>query len=211
MAKEELLGMNYLAVDTSGSHLTVILIKNGEVFTEFLPDGNLKHSVTLMPIIERILQTAGVSIGEIDKFSAVIGPGSFTGIRIGVSTVKAFAYCFKKPVLAVTSFDVLAYNKRGGKRLAVIDAMHDNFYACGYDGDAVTLTPRFISREEVLALSSEYEVLSSTDIEGARVTKVSLDAGLLNAALNKDNEYSLDSEVLTPLYVRKSQAEEGRK
>lgn len=203
--------MNSIAVDTSGSHLTVILIKDGEVFKEFIPNGNLKHSVTLMPIIERVLEKAGVSISEIDNFSAVIGPGSFTGIRIGVSTARAFAYCFKKPVLAVTSFDVLAYNKRSGKRLAVIDAMHDNFYAAGYDGDNIVLSPRFISRDEVIALSSEYEVLSSTDLEGVRVTKVSLDEGFLNAVLAKRNEYSFDSEVLTPLYVRKSQAEEGRK
>ena len=202
--------MNYLAIDTSGSHLTVVITKNGEIFSKFLPDGNLKHSITLMPTVEELLDKANITIENIDGFAVVIGPGSFTGIRIGVSTVKAFAYAFKKPVLAVTSFDVLAYNKRGGKRLAVIDAMHDNFYASGYDENGVTITPSFLTKSDVIALSSEYEILSSTEIDGLVVTKVSLLTGLINAISEKQSEFSLDVEVLEPLYVRKSQAEEGR-
>ena len=83
--------MNYLAVDTSGAHLTVILIKNDEVFCTFLPDGNLKHSITMMPEVENLLLKANLNISDIDVYSAVIGPGSFTGIRIGVSAIKAFA------------------------------------------------------------------------------------------------------------------------
>ena len=156
--------MNYLAIDTSGTHLTIVLIKNGQIYSEFIPDGNLKHSITLMPSVEKILDDNNVKVSEIDGFACVIGPGSFTGIRIGVATVKALAYAFKKPVLAVTSFDVLAYNKRVGKRLAVIDAMHDNYYVAGYDGDAITLAPCFLEKAEVIKLSSEYEVISSTDI-----------------------------------------------
>ena len=202
--------MNYLLIDTSGTHLTVVVLKGEEIFSEFLPDGNLKHSVTLMPAVENLLEKANTSIKDINGFVAVIGPGSFTGIRIGVSTVKALAYAFNKPVLAVTSFDVLAYNKRGGKRLAVIDAMHDNFYACGYDGEVISLAPSFITKSEVEKLSNEYEILSVSEIDGISVTKCSLLDGLINAVNAKINEFKLGVEVLEPLYVRKSQAEEGR-
>ena len=200
--------MNYLAVDTSGAHLTVIVIKNEEVFCTFLPDGNLKHSITMMPEVENLLIKANLNISEIDVFSAVIGPGSFTGIRIGVSAIKAFAYAFNKPVIPVTSFDVLAYNKRNGKRLAVIDAMHDNFYVAGYNDDNVTLPPSFITKNELINLSYEYEVLSSLEIDGVKHTIVSLNEGYITAlkSLNNTN----DIESLVPLYVRKSQAEEGR-
>ncbi|MBO5712794.1 MAG: tRNA (adenosine(37)-N6)-threonylcarbamoyltransferase complex dimerization subunit type 1 TsaB [Clostridia bacterium] len=202
--------MNYLLIDTSGLHLTVVIIKNGEVFTEFLPDGNLKHSITLMPAVENLLNKSGLKISEIDGFSAVIGPGSFTGIRIGVATVKAFANAFNKPVLPVTSFDVLAYNKRDGKRLAIIDAMHDNFYACAYNGNEITVSPCFLTKAEVLNLAGEYEILSSTNIEGLNVTKVDLLKGLINAVNSKVNDFILNADALEPLYVRKSQAEEGR-
>ena len=202
--------MSYLAIDTSGTHLTIVLIKNGEVFTEFMPDGNLKHSITLMPAVEKILDSNNVKVSEIDGFACVIGPGSFTGIRIGVATVKALAYAFKKPVLAVTSFDVLAYNKRVGKRLAVIDAMHDNYYVAGYDGDSVTIAPCFLEKAEVIKLSTEYEVLSSTDIELITAKNANLLEGLIAAVQNKVGEFTLNLDALNPLYVRKSQAEEGR-
>ena len=202
--------MNYLAIDTSGTHLTIVLIKNGQIYSEFIPDGNLKHSITLMPSVEKILDDNNVKVSEIDGFACVIGPGSFTGIRIGVSTVKALAYAFKKPVLAVTSFDVLAYNKRVGKRLAVIDAMHDNYYVAGYDGDAITLAPCFLEKAEVIKLSSEYEVISSTDIENVTTKNANLLEGLIVAVQNKATEFTLNLDALNPLYVRKSQAEEGR-
>ena len=161
-----------------------------------------------MPEVENLLIKANLNISEIDVFSAVIGPGSFTGIRIGVSAIKAFAYAFNKPVIPVTSFDVLAYNKRNGKRLAVIDAMHDNFYVAGYNDDNVTLPPSFITKNELINLTNEYEVLSSNEIEGVKHTIVSLNDGYITAlkSVNTTN----DNESLVPLYVRKSQAEEGR-
>lgn len=201
--------MNCLAIDTSGSHLTVIVIKNEQIFCEFLLDSGLKHSTTLMPIIEQTLFKAGLDIKDIDVYSAVTGPGSFTGIRIGISTIKGFSYAFKKPVINVTSFDVLAYNKRERKSLAVIDALHDNFYVQGYDDTAVCLLPQFIDVKKLEQLSKEYQIISSTEIEGINVLVGDLKQGFINAVIAKMSEQNLDRESLVPLYVRKSQAEEN--
>lgn len=201
--------MNCLAIDTSGSHLTVIVIKNEQVFCEFLLDSGLKHSTTLMPIIEQTLSKAGLDIKDIDVYSAVTGPGSFTGIRIGISTIKGFSYAFKKPVINVTSFDVLAYNKRERKSLAVIDALHDNFYVQGYDDTVVCLLPQFIDVKKLEQLSKEYQIISSTEIEGINVLVGDLKQGFINAVIAKMSEQNLDRESLVPLYVRKSQAEEN--
>ena len=201
--------MNCLAIDTSGSHLTVVVIKNEQVFCEFLLDSGLKHSTTLMPIIEQTLLKAGLDIKDIDVYSAVTGPGSFTGIRIGISTIKGLSYAFKKPVINVTSFDVLAYNKRERKSLAVIDALHDNFYVQGYDDTAVCLLPQFIDVKKLEQLSKEYQIISSTQIEGVNALVCDLKQGFINAVIAKMGEQNLDRESLVPLYVRKSQAEEN--
>ena len=201
--------MNCLAIDTSGTHLTVVVIKNEQVFCEFLLDSGLKHSTTLMPIIEQTLLKAGLDIKDIDVYSAVTGPGSFTGIRIGISTIKGLSYAFKKPVINVTSFDVLAYNKRERKSLAVIDALHDNFYVQGYDDTAVCLLPQFIDVKKLEQLSKEYQIISSTEIEGINVLVGDLKQGFINAVIAKMGEQNLDRESLVPLYVRKSQAEEN--
>ena len=103
--------MNFLAVDTSASYLTVIVKKGEERFVSYLEKAGMKHSTLLLPEIDRTLQQAKVTLAELDYFAVVIGAGSFTGIRIGVSTVKALAKSAKKPAVAVTSFDTMAYIK----------------------------------------------------------------------------------------------------
>ena len=125
--------INYLAIDTSGNGLTVAVGGEKKAVSR-LENCTLTHSVELMGEIEKTLEKAGLDKENIDVFACSVGPGSFTGIRIGVSTVKAFGYALNKKVLAVTSFLSLAYNvEKGRKKLAVIDARHGNYYACGYD------------------------------------------------------------------------------
>ncbi len=192
--------MNLLAIDTSGSHLTVLIKKGDEIVVNHTENAGLKHSVTLLPEIENALTKAGLTLSEIDAFCSVTGPGSFTGIRIGVSTVKAFAYAFSKKVLSVTSFDVIAYDSCKDKALAVIDARHGNYYACGYKGGEVCLEPCFITESELNALSSEYEVIT---LESAN-----LQNGLINAVNKRLDSATYDRESIVPLYVKKSQAEE---
>lgn len=200
--------MKCLAVDTSGGHLTVALINDEVVTSEFIMDMGLRHSLTLMPTIENVLKKANVEIKDVDVFACVLGPGSFTGIRIGVSTMKAFQFAFNKKVLGVTSFDVLAYNKSSGKNIAVIDAHHGNYYSCIYNGTKAVFPPSFINEEELKNLSNEYEILSSTDTSLSKSNANLLD-GFINAIKDKISLATNDSETLMPLYVRKSQAEEG--
>ncbi len=201
--------MNYLAIDTSGAHLTVIIEYEGKKYMEFIQNCALNHSVTLMPVIDKLKKENDIDFNNLDFFACCVGAGSFTGIRIGVSTIKAFAFAFNKPVVSVTSFDVLAYNKKG-KNLAVIDAKHGSFYVAGYVDKAVVIPPCFIDKNKLLELSNEYNLLSGTLINGLETEVVSLQEGLLLACRDKGVSSNDDIDGLVPLYVRKSQAEEGR-
>jgi tRNA threonylcarbamoyl adenosine modification protein YeaZ len=202
--------MNYLAIDTSGKNLTVIICKDGKITEYYDSECGVNHSVALMPKIEEIAQSAQFDFNKADFFCAVVGAGSFTGIRIGVSTIKAMCFAFNKPCLSITSFDTLAYNKQGKKVLALIDAKHNGFYACGYDNAKVVLQPCYIDRTEVEQLLTEYHGVSSTAVNGLDLELVNISKGLINAIEKKVDEVSADLESLSPLYVRKSQAEEGR-
>ncbi len=202
--------MNYLAIDTSGKNLTVIVCKDDNITEYFDSECGVNHSVALMPKIEEIAKKADFDFKKADFFCAVVGAGSFTGIRIGVSTIKAMCFAFNKPCLSITSFDTLAYNEQGKKVLALIDAKHNGFYACGYENDKVVLEPCYIDRAQVESLLSEYQGVSSTQVNGLSLKIVSVAKGLIKAIENKAKEVSLDLESLSPLYVRKSQAEEGR-
>lgn len=199
---------NFLAIDTSCDYLTAVLKIDGEVFTCFLPDCAMKHSVSLMPAIDELLKKAGVGLDDCDYFAAVVGAGSFTGIRIGVSVVKGMCLAYGKPALSITSFDVAAYNAIEGKILCLVDALHDSYYACGYENGEVVYPPSYLSEEEVLELSKEYVLYSCGSLPIAEKTQVKLVdpvKGLEKAAeaLSKKGKFG----ALNPLYVRKSSAE----
>ncbi len=207
--------VKFLAVDTSGNFMSVVAVKGEEVFTSFVPDCAMKHSVLILPTIEETLQKADMRLEDCDFFGAVVGAGSFTGIRIGVSAIKGFALATGKKTLPITSFAVSAYNAIGakGKWLCLVDALHDCYYACGYQEGEVVLSPAYLTEEEVLALEKEgYLLCSNTPLpiaEKASVKVVDPVTGLINAAkalAEKDGFGELNA-----LYVRKSSAEENLK
>lgn len=100
--------MNILAVDTSGPVAGVAVLKDGEMAYEGAAVNRLTHSVNLMPMIEEAVNRSGLSVDDIDLYSCVTGPGSFTGVRIGVSAVKGMAHGAGKPCVGVDALEALA-------------------------------------------------------------------------------------------------------
>lgn len=100
--------MNLLAVDTSGPVAGVAVLRDGEIAYEGAAVNRLTHSVNLMPMIEEALGRTGLDISDIDYYAAVTGPGSFTGVRIGVSAVKGMAHGAQRPCIGVDALEALA-------------------------------------------------------------------------------------------------------
>lgn len=201
--------MKYLAIDTSSKNLTVLL-KTEKELLEHNEVCGVRHSENLMPVIERLIEQGGLKLSELDFVACCVGAGSFTGIRIGVSTVKAICFCNNLPALAITSFDCLAYNREQGKVLAVIDAGHNGFYVAGYDNLKVVLQPSYILKEQLLQLQDEYSFIAEAHIDGLEVEVVDKFNGFKMAIEKKSALKDGNLDNLIPLYVRKSQAEEGR-
>ena len=200
---------NFLALDTSGNHLSVVACKNGKTHSVFLPDCAMKHAVSVMTAVDEALKKAELSLSECDFFAAVVGAGSFTGIRIGISAIKGFCLAFSKPSLPVTSFDLAAYNGVDKKMLCLVDALHDSYYACGYEEGKVIYPPAYISEEEVLDLQNEgYALYACGELpicEKAKVHLVDPCKGLERAVLALAEQEKFGE--LTALYVRISSAE----
>ncbi len=201
---------NFLAVDTSGNYLTVLASKNGENFSVFLPDCAMRHSPSVLPAVDEVLQKAGITLSDCDFFAAVVGAGSFTGIRIGIALVKGFCLATGKPALPVTSFDLSAYTGIDeGKRLCLVDALHDSYYACGYEQGKVVYPPSYLTEAEALALCKEgYALRSCGELplgEKAKVELVHPVEGLYRAVRRLEEQGAFGE--LTALYVRKSSAE----
>ena len=202
--------MNFLALDTSGGYLTVVVYKNGESFSTFIPDCAMKQSSLVMGAVDETLKKANMTVGECDFFAAVVGAGSFTGIRIGISVAKGFALAHGKQTLPVTSFEVMAYDGLDGKTLCLVDALHEHYYACGFDGERETLAPVFWSKEEVLAYASQTQskLVSLTAPELEQEVEIANPVNGLLCAVKEKAEKNAFGE-LNALYVRKSSAEEN--
>lgn len=201
--------MNYLAIDTSNDHLTVVVLKSGTVYKFFDKDCKVQHSVRLMTEVEKLCEKADFDLKNADFFAVVTGAGSFTGIRIGVSTVKALCFACKKPCLNITSFDTVAYNKENGKVLSLIDAGHNGYYICGYENKKITVPPSYVHGED-LKNYSDYEFLAAEGSGIKGVKEVSVLTGLIAAIEDKKDLATFDLKEIVPLYVKKSQAEEER-
>lgn len=196
---------NFLAIDTSSRYLTVLAVNGGKRALRHIEDCAMRHSVILMDEIDAALTEAELTPDMCDFFAAVTGPGSFTGIRIGIATAKGFAAATDKPLLSITSFDLMAYNVNRQNFLVAIDAAHGYYYVCGYKtAGEVTLAPRYMGGGEVAALGLPvygFESLGFSDY-----TRLDVKSCLLPAAEALRGNLSRE---MSALYVRKSQAEEN--
>lgn len=198
---------DFLAVDTSSKYLTVLAKKGEKVVLHHLPECAMRHSVILMDEIDKTLKEAALSPGECNFFAAVTGPGSFTGIRIGLSTIKGFCLGCGKPSVGVTSFELIAYNVESSMPFGVaIDAMHGNYYFSAFNPDGTTkIPPCYLSGGQV----EEYDlpIYGFEDLPLKNYTKLNAGDCLLKAVTAAEEK---GTGQLHALYVRKSQAEEAK-
>ena len=134
--------MKILAIDTSSKKCSVCIYEDSHVIINLNNDDEKTHSVKLMPMVDQAFKETGLSLDDISLLACCIGPGSFTGVRIGISTVKAFADVKNIPVVGITSLESLAYNvihdnssvntidEKKTLICSLIDAKNNNVY-CG--------------------------------------------------------------------------------
>lgn len=149
--------MKVLAIDTSSKLCSVAILEDTSLIKKLELDNGLTHSETLMPLIQQILKECNLTLNNIDLLVSDIGPGSFTGIRIGVASCKAFSDSLNIPCVGISSLEVLAYNiKNDGIICSTIDCKNDNCYFALYELNSgvynILQEPCAMSINEVLSL-----------------------------------------------------------
>lgn len=151
--------MKILAVDSSGNTASAAVYIDGVITALNSVNNNKTHSQTLLPMIEHAMKQAGIDVSELDAVAAAEGPGSFTGLRIGASTVKGLSFAAGIPIVPVSTLAALAYNFAGmdGIICPVMDARRGQVYSaaysfCGGCGDIINeiYGPRALPLDEVL-------------------------------------------------------------
>ncbi len=130
--------MKILGIDTSTPIGSVALIDSGNLVAEHTLNIVRAHSSRLMPAIDTVLKWGNITPEELSGCAVGVGPGSFTGIRIGVATIKSFCYAIDKPIVGVSTLEAIAYNCRWTDSLIcpVLDARRSEIYAAVFHGGA---------------------------------------------------------------------------
>jgi tRNA threonylcarbamoyladenosine biosynthesis protein TsaB len=218
--------VNSLAIDTSTAVLSICARKGG-VSASFAVRHGLEHSPSLLPLIDRLLEEISLATAELDLIVCSTGPGSFTGIRIGLATAKGIAFAVSRPLVGVSTLDALAlpYSQFGGDVYPVIDARKGRWYTALFrsgarDGEYLDIAPedlimRLEASDSSLLVGPDAEELRGRLLAGAEPgirERVSYSPFIDPQALLRLGEERFlregaDPAGCAPIYLRKSEAE----
>lgn len=222
--------MLILGIDTAAAPCCAAVYDTDKQQTlgSFVINNKLTHSVTLMPVVSDLLRNSGITTEDIDLFAVANGPGSFTGLRIGISAVKGMAFTASKPCAAVSTLEAMAYNVAvcDGIVCAAIDARCNQVYTATFLNDNGTVTrlteEECLKADELAARLSEYDGDIILVGDGAQLVKKAADEQGIDTRLAPDplrfqtgygvclaamNAEQITPEQLMPMYLKLPQAQ----
>ena len=223
-----------VAIDTSGPVAGVAISRDGCILYEATANVGLTHSQTLMPMLDIMMKTVEIDPCDVDLFACVAGPGSFTGVRIGVCAIKALSQATEKPCLALDALEVLAAGAFGfpGIICPILDARRGQVYAAAFSLDATGIPVRLSSDvamplgEFISTLPDDQPLLFTGD--GVTVHSHAIKQTLKQRALiapgyssrilaaaacflaEQKKQSAGNARELMPIYLRQPQAERER-
>ena len=223
--------MKILALETSAKSVSCAVTDSGSVLASAYQCTGLTHSRTLMPMVEDLLKNAELTLDEIDRIAIAAGPGSFTGLRIGIAAVKGLAWAADKPCCAVSTLEAMAQNVRhmDGLIIGAMDARRNQIYNALFEAKGGALTRLCADRaigldelcEELKGDSRRkivlgdggllcFDYLTSRGIDCTLASAQLLYQNAVGVALAAEQYEAVSAQELSPVYLRPAQAERLR-
>lgn len=203
-----------LFIDTSNDDLIVSILKDNKIINKLEKHCKNEHSIYTVSYIDELLKSCNLLPNDVDNIMVVNGPGSFTGVRIGVTVAKTYAYILKKDVILVSSLKAMALSTKNKTAIALIDAKNNNYYMGVYDMfDNEVTYETFSTKEEVIQKIEKYEdatVISNKDliIGEYKVKKIKLDIEAI--VKYYQNEQPTVIDAILPNYLKLPQVLEDK-
>ena len=189
--------MNILSLDCAGKILTVTLTAGGKLYVANSGDaGSKKHNSLILPFADELLTRAGITVRDIDAIACVVGPGSFTGIRIGVSTAHALARATGAKLISVNTLQARGFGIKGDFAVA-LQCRPTESYAATFKGDCFNMTSCKASGEDEIAALNMCVIRHEGSLTAENLADFA-------RALAEKGQFAAS---LSPLYLKKSQAE----
>ena len=204
--------MRILLIDTTTSFVTVSIFNNDKIVYSFHEQIKDDMSSKLIPIIEEGFKQVDFELKDIDKILVVNGPGSFTGIRVGVTVAKTIAWALKKDIVPISSLELIATTHTSKKYIVpMIDARRGNVFGAIYDKDLnPVISDQLINLHDLTdGLDDDYEFVSYDNIDIESVIEPKID---IVKIINKHiNDKKVNPHKLNPRYLKMTEAEENLK
>lgn len=195
--------MRCLLIDTSSFFINVAIIQDDNVLFNYNEKIQKDMSSKIMPIIKKGFDSVSFEISDIDKIFVVNGPGSFTGLRVGVTVAKTIAWSLKIDLIPISSLEVIASTPSDKKyRVGIIDARRGNVFAGVYDKDLnIIKNDQFISYDKLKEeLTDDYEIFGLDD--------KNIKPNLIKIIQKHITDQSINPHLLKPNYLKLTEAEE---
>lgn len=203
--------MKSLLIDTTTSNITVAVLNNLDVLNQYHENISTDIASKIILIIDNCLKKSNLTIQDIDKIFVVNGPGSFTGIRVGVTISKVIAWSLNKKIVPISSLELMATTSTNKKYIVpMIDARRDNVFGAIYDIDLnIIKKDLLINIDELLGnLDSNYELISYDDLNKENIVKPKIDVSKI---IEKHiNDEGVNPHNLNPNYLKLIEAEENK-
>ena len=194
--------MKYLFIDSATTNLVVAIINDGKIAYIYNNNDNHDTSSKMMPVLAEAFDKVGLKPQDIDKIFAVTGPGSFTGIRVGLTVAKTMAYTLNIPIVPISSLEVMASGNGG---TALINARRGYVFAGTYDNDLNNVYPDsyFLMND---SLTKPYISYDNFDFE-----TIKPDIDVLKVVKKHENDEAVNPHTINPNYLKLTEAEEKLK
>jgi len=188
-------------IDTSLSDVSIALVKDNKLISEIKNSIPGQHSIYVTKYIDDVLKDCNLSPKDVDEIVVVNGPGSFTGIRIGVTIAKIFAYLQKIRIVSITSLQARAIGNESEYILSTIDAKHNNYYIGLYDKDYNKIIEKFSNITEIEEIKNKYSVLVVEPFNPYHIEEIIK----YSKKLNSENPHAVN-----PIYLKLPEAMEKK-
>ena len=203
-----------LFIDTSMANVSISIVKDNKILSIIQEEIPNEHSKYATSYVKKVIDDAGIDANDIDNILVVNGPGSFTGVRIGVTIAKTYGYLINKEIIPVSSLKSLAISSNmNGNVMSVITANRSSYYVGIYDGEYNNIVDEeFVSREKLLELIDKYNpYIVSNDfnvVSVHKLNKVNLD--VLKIVDYYKDKNKVNYHALVPNYLKLPQAMENK-
>lgn len=206
--------MKYLYIDTSSNYLYTAIVEDNKLISEIKEEFGHSLSEVALPKIVSMFDKNNIKAKDINKIIVVNGPGSFTGIRIGITIAKVYAWSLNIPITTITSLEAMSISSKTKKvHIPIIDARRGYVFAAVYDeNNNEIIKPQHIKLDELMEKVNglgDYEIITNDEFDSLPET-TDYNPDMLTIVLNYKDKEEINPHAINPDYLKLTEAEESK-